>query len=62
MSEIPPEPLDPFVNADMLPMAKSAHDLFVAFMASGFTEDQAIRIVTGVISNLLMSAPPASPE
>lgn len=53
-------PQDPFVNQDMLPMAKSAHELFVAFMAAGFTEPQAIQIVTGVITNLLMApGPPA---
>jgi len=51
-------PEDPWVNQDMLPMAKSAHELFVAFMAAGFTESQAIQIVTGVITNLLMNTAP----
>lgn len=49
-------PQDPFVNQDMLPMAKSAHELFVAFMAADFTEAQAIQIVTGVITTMLMTA------
>jgi hypothetical protein len=50
-------PQDPFVNQDMLPVAKSAHDLFVAFMAAGFTEGQGIQIVTGVITAILMNIP-----
>jgi len=59
MSELPPEdlPADPWVNQDMLPIAKSAHDLFVAFQAAGFTEPQAIQIITGVITSLLIGAP-----
>lgn len=60
MSEMSPEPPDPFLNQDMLPMAKSAHDLFVAFISEGFTENQALQIVTGVITTLLVSAPPAN--
>jgi hypothetical protein len=54
------EPVDPFLNQDMLPMAKSAHDMFVAFMSAGFTEGQSIQIVTGVITSALMSAPPSN--
>lgn len=53
MSEIPPEdvpPVDPFLNQDMMPIAQSAHEMFVAFMAAGFTESQAIKIVTGMIA------------
>lgn len=59
MSEMSPEPVDPFLNQDMLPMAKSAHDLFAAFMAAGFTESQAVRIVTGIVTSMLMNAPAA---
>ena len=60
MSEMPPEdvpPVDPFLNQDMMPMAKSAHDLFIAFMAAGFTEGQGIAIVTGVITAMLGGHP-----
>ena len=53
MSE--PEPVDPFLNQDMMPLAGSAHDLFTAFMAKGFTEAQALQIVIGIVTNALMS-------
>jgi len=61
MTEIPPEndgnlPPDPWVNQDMMPMAKTAHDLFVAFQVSGFNESHAIQIVTGVVVAVLMGS------
>lgn len=61
MSEMPPEndnvlPPDPWVNQDMMPMAKTAHDLFVAFQAAGFNEANAIQIVTGVVVAVLMGS------
>lgn len=59
MSEMSPEPVDPFLNQDLMPMAKSAHELFTSFMAAGFTESQAVRIVTGVVTSILMNAPAA---
>ena len=61
MSEMPPEndsvlPPDPWVNQDMMPMAKTAHDLFVAFQTAGFNENNAIQIVTGVVVAVLMGS------
>ena len=56
MSEMSPEPVDPFVDQDMLPVAKSAHDMFVAFMAAGFAEGQALHIITGVITTILLGS------
>lgn len=47
---------DPWVNQDMMPMAKTAHDLFVAFQTAGFGENQAIQIVTGVVVAVLMGS------
>lgn len=58
MSEMSPEdipPVDPFLNQDIMPMAKSAYEMFAAFMAAGFTEPQAIRIISGVIALGLQS-------
>lgn len=54
-------PEDPWVNQDMLPLANTAHDLFVAFMAAKFTEPQAIQIVTGLVTAVLMGGV-AQPE
>ncbi len=61
MSEMPPEndnvlPPDPWVNQDMMPMARTAHDLFVAFQTAGFNENNAIQIVTGVVVAVLMGS------
>lgn len=47
---------DPWVNQDMMPMAKTAHDLFVAFQTAGFNESNAIQIVTGVVVAVLMGS------
>lgn len=47
---------DPWVNQDMMPMAKTAHDLFVAFQTAGFNENNAIQIVTGVVVAVLMGS------
>ena len=58
-SDLPP---DPWVNQDMLPVAKSMHDMFVAFMAAGFTEPQSIQVVTGVITAMLMAGPAPEAE
>lgn len=51
------EPVDPFLNQDMMPFAKSAHDIFVAFMVAGFTEQQAIMVITGMITDMLRNGP-----
>lgn len=61
MSEMSPEstpemPQDPFVDANMLPMAKIAYGMFSAFMAAGFTEVQAVHVITGIISGMLKDA------
>ena len=63
MSEMPPEnppemPPDPWINQDMMPLAKSAYDMFIAFIAAGFAEYQAIQIVTGVIMGIIRSTVP----
>jgi len=55
-TDLPP---DPWINQDIMPLAKSMHDLFAAFMAAGFTEHQAIGVVTGVITAMVTSAQPA---
>jgi len=49
-------PPDPFVNTDILPMAKGAHDLFVAFCNSGFSEPQALQMTVGIVSSMLNDA------
>jgi len=49
-------PPDPFVNTDILPMAKGAHDLFVAFCNSGFSEPQALHMTVGIVSSMLNDA------
>lgn len=47
---------DPWVNQDMMPMAKTAHDLFVAFQTAGFSENQAVQVITGVVVAILMGS------
>lgn len=54
--EMPEMPADPWVNQDMMPMAKTAHDLFVAFQTAGFSEGQAVQIITGVVVAILMGS------
>ena len=63
MTEMPPEnvpemPADPFVDQNLLPMAKMAFSMFSAFLASGFSEPQAVHMVTGIISGMLKDAMP----
>lgn len=52
-----PLPPDPFLNTDMLPMAKTAYDMFTAYQASGFTESQALQITIALIIALVTNAP-----
>lgn len=33
--------------------AVAIHELFTAYMEAGFTEDQALKIVVGLLSNLM---------
>ena len=60
MSEMSPEPVDPFLDQDIMPLARSAHDIFVAFMAAGFTEHQAIQVVIGMITDIFRNAAKAA--
>jgi hypothetical protein len=57
MSEMSPElPPDPFLDQDIMPMAKVAFNMFTAFVASGFTEPQAIQVVVGVLTGMMNNA------
>jgi hypothetical protein len=48
--ELPP---DPFLDQDIMPMAKVAFNMFTAFAAAGFTEPQAIQVVVGMITGMM---------
>ena len=56
MSEIPEMPGDPFLNPDVMPMAQSARDIFLAGCAVGFTEDQAMQFAVGVVVTVMMKS------
>jgi hypothetical protein len=43
-----PEPQDPLT--DLAAAAAQLHELFVSYVEAGFTEDQALRLIIGVIT------------
>lgn len=49
-------PPDPFLTQNFLPMAKSAHDMFLALLASGFTEPQAMQVIVAVVCAIMTAA------
>lgn len=49
-------PQDPFANAEMLPMAKTAYGMFCSFMAAGFSETQAMQITISMVNTMLANA------
>lgn len=53
MSEMPS---DPFLNPDVMPMAQSAREIFLAGVAVGFTEGQAMEFAIGVVVTVMMKS------
>ena len=52
MSEMPP---DPFLNADMLPMGKSAFEMYSSFKAAGFSEGQAMQMTVAIVTTMIQN-------
>ena len=53
MNEMPP---DPFLNTDLLSMAKSAFEMYSAYVVAGFTLDQALQITISIVTTMLTNA------
>lgn len=48
-------PVDPFVNADMLPMGKSAFEMYGSFKAAGFSEGQAMQMTIAIVTTMIQN-------
>ncbi len=53
MSELPP---DPFLNQDFMMMAKSAREMYEAFIANRFTNMEAMQLVTAIVTTMIAAA------
>jgi hypothetical protein len=43
-------PVDPFIPAEILQGAQTMHTMFASLTSAGFTEQQALQIVVGILS------------
>lgn len=56
MTEMPPDPFATGPNADLAPMAKSAFEMYTAFVTAGFQEDRAMQMTVAVVTTMINNA------
>lgn len=53
------EPADPFLPAGLAHAMKAMYELYAAGVQSGFTEDQAMHLVTATLTTMMSTKPHA---
>jgi hypothetical protein len=50
-------PLNPFVNADFVPLAKGAYEIYQTLKSAGFNDMQAMQLTVAIVTTMMTGIP-----